>query len=228
MRAKLTPAFVARADLKPDLYWDTSLPGFGLKITGAGHKSYVVQYRAGRRSSRMTLKGVLSLSEARREAKAILGDVAKGGDPLAEKRKAAEADSATFRAIAESFLLREGPKLRGIDKRRKTLERLVFPVLGPRQIGEVRRSDVVKLLDRIEDENGPRMAHVTLAYVGRIFSWHAARDDDFRSPIVRGMGRVNTAERARSRVLDDAELRRVWAASEADDSPLARWCGSCC
>jgi Arm DNA-binding domain len=57
-------------------------------VTAKGHKSFVVRYRVGRTSRRMSLKNGLSLQEARREAKAIIGAVAKGGDPLEEKRKA--------------------------------------------------------------------------------------------------------------------------------------------
>jgi integrase len=43
--------------------------------------------------------------------------------------------------------------------------------------------------------------------LGAIFSWHATRTDDFRSPIVRGM---TTAEPSRHRVLADEEIRAVW------------------
>src|SRR5712664_4230048 len=61
-------------------YWDESLPGFGVLVTEKGHKSYVVQYRTapGRTGidRRMTLKTTLKLDDARREAKAILGQVA--------------------------------------------------------------------------------------------------------------------------------------------------------
>jgi integrase len=56
------------------------------------------------------------------------------------------------------------------------------------------------------------MAGTTLMALRRLFSWHAARDDDFRSPIVRGMRR--TSNEARTRVLNDDELRRVWKAAE--------------
>jgi integrase len=223
----LTPAFVASAPRPAGgdrvLYWDTSQAGFGLVVTAGGHKSFVCQYRAGKLSRRMHLKPGLSLTEARREAKAILGRVAKGGDPLREKQKAAAASSNTFRAVAESFLQREGPKLRSADERRKIFERLVYPKLGLMQIDAIRRSDLVKLLDAIEDDNGPRMAHLTLAYLGRVFNWHASRDDDFRSPIVRGMGRVNARERARKRVLSDEELRAVWRAAEASGTLFDRY-----
>jgi hypothetical protein len=90
MKHKLTPAFVAKPPLlEPGrdriTYWEGN---FGLMVTAKGHKSFVVQYRVGKVSRRMSLKAGLSLQEARREAKAILGAVAKGGDPLGEKRKA--------------------------------------------------------------------------------------------------------------------------------------------
>jgi integrase len=58
------------------------------------------------------------------------------------------------------------------------------------------------------------MADLVLAHLRRVMNWHAVRDDDFRSPIVRGMSRVKTKERARTRTLNDDELRRLWAATE--------------
>jgi integrase len=49
-----------------------------------------------------------------------------------------------------------------------------------------------------------------LAYLSRLFNWHASRSDEFRSPIVRGMARINAKERARQRVLTDEEQRALW------------------
>jgi Arm DNA-binding domain len=90
MRINLTPAFVVKAaaahGAERTIYWDQNLRGFGLMVTTAGHKSFVVQYRKGRVSSRMTIRNVLSLSDARREAKGVLGEVARGGDPLNDRR----------------------------------------------------------------------------------------------------------------------------------------------
>ena len=87
--------------------------------------------------------------------------------------------------------------------------RLVYPVMGARPIEDIRRSDIVRLLDRIEDNNGPVMADLTLAYIRRVMNWHASRSDEFRSPIVRGMARTSGKERARARILTDDELRAV-------------------
>jgi hypothetical protein len=214
---KLTPAFVANppAVMQRATYWDAALPGFGLMVTPNRHQSFVVQYRTDGRSKRMHLKAGLTLSDGRREAKAILGAVAKGGDPLGERRKAERAKSDTLKAIVEEYLAREGDRLRTIGERRAVLERLVLPKLGTRQINDITRTDIARLLDRIADENGAPMADHVLAYLRRVMTWHASRSDDFRSPIVRGMARTRPSQRRRQRVLNDAELAAVWRASEA-------------
>jgi integrase len=191
------------------------MPGFGLMVTANGRRSYVVQYRAAGRSKRMHLKQGLTLRSARKEAKAILGAVAKGGDPLSERRKAKRAESDTLGAIVEEYLSREGSRLRTIGERRAALQRLVLPKLGARQIGSITRTDIVRLLDSIADMSGAPMADHVLAYLRRVMTWHASRSDDFRSPIVRGMARTRPSQRRRQRVLSDDEIRAVWRAAEA-------------
>jgi integrase len=82
-------------------------------------------------------------------------------------------------------------------------------------IETVKRSDIVRLLDKVESGSGPRMADVTLATLRRIFHWHETRTDDWRSPVIRGMGsRQSNVEHRRSRVLDDSEIRKLWSATE--------------
>ncbi len=151
----------------------------------------------------------LTLDQARKEARKLAGDVERGKDPVEEereerrkteeaRRKAEAAATTTLKAICEEYLTREGGmtrdaadgkatfsgKLRSAKERLQTFERLVYPEkIAGHQIDEVKRSEIVKLLDKIEDNNGPRMAHVTLAYLSRVFNWHASRDDTFRSPV---------------------------------------------
>jgi integrase len=222
---RLTENLVKSAKAEPGaertIYWDVGAPGFGLMVTSAGHSSFVVQYRnAAGESRRMTLGGRLSLKDARREARALLGKVDKGHDPLTERRKKSAEAANTLRSIAEEYLGREGTRLRTIDERRSVFERLVYPKLGARQIETIKRSEINRLLDKIEDESGASMADHTLAYLRRVFNWHAARSDDFRSPIVAGMARLSHKDRERARILDDDELRKVWQAADATPAPF--------
>jgi integrase len=224
VRCKLTPSFVLNATSKPGaertLFWDETLPGFGLMVTKGGHRSYVFQYRAAGRSRRMSFPVEVGLEKARREAKKALGGVAAGGDPLQERRRAAAEAENTLQSICEEYLRREGKRLRSKDAIESALKRLVYPKLGTRQIDSIKRSEINRLLDKIEVERGPVMPDRVLSYLRAIMNWHATRSDDFRTPIVRGMARTKPKERARDRILDDDELRAVWKAAESFSGPL--------
>jgi integrase len=225
MKQKLTPAFVLRATAAPGaertIYWD-DMAGFGLMVTKRGARSFVVQYRAGGESRRVTLDGVLSLDEARRVARGILGDVAKGGDPVAAERAARAAKEDTLSKIAARYLAsRAGRALRSVGQRKTILERLVFPKLGDRQIETIKRSEVARLLDQIADQRGPRMAGYTAAVLQVLFHWWEKQTDDFVSPMVRGMV-PDGASKPRDRTLDDHELRAFWRAAAAWSHPFAR------
>ena len=88
--SKLTKRFVD--DLLPSdkdyLVWDTELKGFGVRIYPTGRKQYVVQYRANGRSRRTNVGqyNVMTAEEARKEARLIQADVARGADPSAEHK----------------------------------------------------------------------------------------------------------------------------------------------
>jgi integrase len=225
MRVTLDAKFIKTATAEPgkerSVYWDTSLPGFGLVVTRAGAKSYCIQYRANGRSRRLTLNGNLLLVDARKEARKRIGEVAKGGDPVVERRKQAAAASGTLESVAREYFHREGRRIRTMAERQATFERLVFPKFGSQQIDDIRRVDLNRLFDKIEDERGAVMADITLAYMSRLFNWHAARSDDFRSPIVRGMRRLKPSDRARTRILTDAELVAVWKATGENPGPFS-------
>jgi integrase len=248
MRVKLTPGLVLKAALpeKGDrvIYWDTEKKGFGLMVTASGHRSFVYQYRTGGKSRRMHFKEGLTLDQARREVTIQQGKVAVGGDPLGDKRKADMTASNTLRAVCEEFLEREGGmrrddkgqrvlddrgrpifkggKLRSADQRAGILDRHVYPRLGSRQIDDIRRSDVVRLLDQVADTAGASMADHVLAVIRRVMTWHASRTDDYRSPIVRGMARTTVKEQARQRTLSDDELCSLWRTADELGTPFAR------
>jgi integrase len=213
MRQKLTPAFVA--NVKPSatnqIYWDVAQRGFGLLVLPSGERRYIIQYRAQGRSRRLTFRPGFTLTEARKEAKAKLGEVARGGDPMAERRRE---EGGSLKVIAEEYFKREGGKLRSVDARKATFERVIYPALGARQVDTIKRSEIVRFLDKVEDQRGAQMAHAVLAFLSKLFNWHASRDDDFLTPIRRGMGRIKLKERARARVLNDDELRILWRITE--------------
>ena len=155
-------------------------------------------------------------------AKAEAIAVNTGRDPLAECRKKAAAATNTLQAIAEEYMKREGKKLRSSGKRERILKKYIYPKLGSRQIDDIRRSDVTGLLDGVEDAGGPVMADHVLAVLRKILNWHAARVDEFKSPLVKGMTRAApTKERARKRILTDAELRAFWAAEKPSQAHSA-------
>src|SRR3546814_3397617 len=70
--------------------WDATLPGFGLRITDKGRKSWMVMYRIAGKQKRLTLGHypALSLADAREDAGKALGKVERGIDPAEEKAAA--------------------------------------------------------------------------------------------------------------------------------------------
>jgi len=227
MTKKLTAKTIE--NLKPGLQRrEISDGGSGLYLVlqPSGHRSWALRYRFNGTPAKLTLGPWprLTLAAARKGAADALHELAQGHDPAAAradaKLKAAAAQANTLAAITAEYLKREGSKLRTLDQRVSTLNRLILPALGARPIADIKRSEIGRLLDGIEDRSGQRMADVALAVLRRIMAWHATRSDDFVPPIVRGMSRQNAAEHRRSRILDDDELRRLWAAT-ADGEPFS-------
>jgi integrase len=217
---RLTPAFIAKPTVPEGIHWDAKQRSFGFRVKD-GHRSFVVFYRdRGGHSHLMTIPLVLGLEKARKRARVLLGQVGEGRDPLGERRKEKDAQQNTLRAISEEYFARKGKHLRSAYEWRRNLERAVFPVLGSFPISEIRRSDIARLQDKIEDERGAAAADTAFAILRGIMSWHSARTDDFRSPIVRGMSRRRSRENARARILNDDEIRTVWATATAMPGPF--------
>ena len=198
--------------------------GLYVVVQPSGRRGFCVRYRFNGVPKKLTLPNGVTLAQARKLAADAMFEVARGNDPGVAKRTRVEAQrraaADTFGAIADEYLRREGHKIRTAEWRRKVLNRLVLPVLGTQPIAEIRRSDIIRLLDTIEEGNGPVMADRTLSVISRICNWHAARSDEFRSPIVRGMVRTSARERARERTLTDNELRAVWKTAETFAKPF--------
>ena len=205
--------------------FDGLLPGFGVRITSNGHKSWIVLgqvYNAKKNKmerARLTLgtTGEYSLAEAREMAQTYKDEIKSGRDPrLLKTREKAEAQRAqgnTFRSVAEAWLAdtgkRGGAWLRSKRAIESQLERDVYPTLGTVPVTEIRRSDVRDLVRKIAVER-PVAANRCLAAVRRTFSWWMSQDDEFEaSPAV---GIVPPGEEvARDRALTDGEIKTLWS-----------------
>jgi integrase len=212
MRVKLTDRFVAGAKVTTRTdYFDEVATGLALRVSETGAKNWTFNYTLDGKRVRLTLGAypAVSLASARSKAVSARTELAAGHDP---RQSLSNGD--TFHSVCEDYLAREGHRLRTADRRKATLERLVYPRLGARPIADIRRSEIVRLLDEIEDQNGPVMADRTLEIVRKVMNWYATRNDEFRPPIIKGMARTKSKDRARKRVLTDDELRKVWRAAE--------------
>jgi integrase len=188
--------------------------GFGVRVTAAGARAFVLNYRLRGREHRLTIGAWPDWSalKAVREARNLRQRIDRGENPV-EDRTPSPA-TASVASMLDDFVARyvrnETQPLRSADEYESAFNRLVKPRIGKLGVYEVRRSHVNKMLDEIEDANGPVMADRTLAYLRKAFNWYAARDDQFNVPVVRGMARIKPKERARTRVLSDEEVRTIW------------------
>jgi hypothetical protein len=126
------------------LRWDHHLRGFGVRVYPSGKKTYLVQYRVGHRTRRITIgqHGVLTAEEARARARQLLGDVARGEDPSAARQERMRAP--TVAGLCDRFLdeyVDEHCKPTTARDYRSIIKRFIRPRLGPILISEVTRAD---------------------------------------------------------------------------------------
>jgi integrase len=188
--------------------------GFGIRVTAKGTRSFVLNYRLRGKEHRFTIGAWPDWSalKAVREARSLHQRVDRGENPIEDRAPPPTTLSVT--SVLDDFVTRHvrnpNQPLRSAAEYVSAFERLVKPCIGKLGIYEVRRSHVIKMLDEIEDTNGPVMADRALAYLRKAFNWYATRDDQFNVPVVRGMARIKPKERARTRILSDEEIRIIW------------------
>lgn len=201
-------------------YFDSSLPGFGVRVNPTGRKAFVLRYRTAAREHRMTLGTfpALSLATARTRAKVLLGEIAKGGDPAAAlaKRKLA----GTFAELAALYMERHAK----LNKRswkldQRMLDRDLLPDWKHRKANEIRRADVTRVLDEIVDRGAPYAANRVRALVSTVFAFGIKRGVVELNPVA-GVPRP-APPRSRDRVLTEDEIRRLWAALDAETPLMA-------
>jgi integrase len=211
--------------------------GFGVRVTAGGTKSFVLFHRTGGRKFLETVGrwaanpqgGTLTVRDAIILADRLAKDLKLGRREDARPDRTRRLEDANLptqgnvAGLLDTFMARyvEG-RLRSAKTIRQSLDRLVKPRIGGVGIYELKRSQVSKMLDEIADKHGQVTADRVLAYVRKAFNWYEinGHDDNFKSPVVRGMARTNPSEHARDRVLTDDELRALWAATDKAAGPF--------
>lgn len=202
--------------------WDAALPGFGLRITENGNRSWILMTRLHGRLIRYTVGAypALSLSEAREDAREAIRMVARGEDPR-DRRKEPDAILGTFAAVAEEFISKSTAGTGWKKEQARLLRKHVIPVLGEKRIEEIRRGDVIALLESIVETKKPILANRTRAVVSKLFSWALDRELIEAHPCTR-LGSMMPRERKRERVLTDDEITKLWKTWESMALPFGR------
>jgi integrase len=215
-RETLTENGVAKLPRKRKRYFhpDPEMPGHGVRVLPAGPSSYYVIARDAFGKQRWVRIGPtvgLKIAESREQARSIIKRLKAGLAPFEAPAVMPE----SVAAVAENWLKRhvEAKGLRTAPEMRRVLHRYVLPVWRDRPFAEIKRSDIARLLDGIEDKSGAWAADSALSVLRAMATWFAARDDTYTPPFVRGMRRVAPQARKRDRKLSDDELRTMWKAA---------------
>jgi integrase len=236
MKTRLTDRFIRTR--KPPatgrfVVTDTAVPGLSLRINPASTKNpdglryWLLRYRPRHQVQRSTVLGpypAVGLADARERAGDIVHAATKGIDLLAEEqrqveeRRKADVRNRTIREIGDEYLTHVEKQLKSYRDIRSRFRNHIFPALGHRLIGEVRRADIVELLDKIQHEGGLR--HTTNRVRETLISL-------FGYAIERQLVETNPAistkrrklENPRERILSPDELRVLWQALDRIPDP---------
>ena len=212
MARNLTDKGVAQLKTRDKQYAhpDPQLPGHYVRVNPTGNKKYVAVARDPRGKQVWTTVGdaaFMEIEEARAKAREIIKRVKAGED---------RAGPQSFEAITNEWLKRhvDARGLRASKDIRYTLGKHILPVWGGREFELICRGDVTALMDAVEDKSGARTADRVLEIVSGVTRWYEKRNEQYTSPIVRGMKRYLTKDHARDRILSDDEIRALWDAAK--------------
>jgi integrase len=203
--------------------FDDDLPGFGVRLRAGGKRTWIIQYRVGRKQRRFTLAAVnkLSAKKARDEADERLARVTLGGDPQAKKIEERAKAHVTFGALLEDYLKERTKEVQKGDLRKRTfeeIERYLHQHCKPMhelQIDKITRMDVATRLGKMRTSNGETAAIRARSALSGLFAWAVAEGRMEANPVI-GTNKPNEPN-ARERVLEDSELAEIWAACRGDD-----------
>jgi integrase len=203
------------------LVFDDEQRGLGVRVTAGGGKTYLAQYTFHGQKRRIPLGScsAVSLAKARDAVRAVMGEVAKGTDPSAERKKAAaEArQKAAHESLTLSALLEDWQALhlasmrpRYASEAVRALRKAFWRYLDL-PAADLDRATAVKALDAMARQGSPAMAAQTAAYGKAAYGWAVKRGALSVNPFV-NLPVAPTVKR--DRVLSDDELAAIWRATD--------------
>ncbi|MDD2500737.1 MAG: integrase arm-type DNA-binding domain-containing protein [Geobacter sp.] len=217
---KFTDIFIR--NLKPEAkkYYKRESDGFVVRVMPSGVKTWLLVYTVDGRRKEMNLGQYpyVSLASARErynDAKKILGNGLDPGAIDQEKKLERRRTPVLADFVDEYIKIYAKPKLKSWEKIEQSLKREIVPILGKKKITDIKRRDVVLVLDTVASR-APVMANRLLAYVRHMFSWAVDRDVLEINPLA-GMKRPGGKEESRERNLTPEEIKALWTALDRDD-----------
>jgi integrase len=201
-------------------YFDESLPGFGLRVSYNGRKSWTVLYRCNGVKGRLTLGrlDVLPLVEARERARQAIKEANAGLDPALQRNRDREAP--TFAQLADRYIEEYAkPRKRTWQKDRRLLLNNLVPTLGRKKVHLLTRSDLRTELVKVKNRPAPIEANRTFEVVRRMFNWAIEEEILPESPASKLPKPAD--EKPRDRSLTADELQKLWRALETA-TPIVR------
>ena len=198
--------------------WDSELKGFGCKVTPAGRKVYLFQYRLGGRAAKTQRVTIgphgdrLTADQARKKAAALIARIRNGEDPahqLREKRQ--KLLTGTFNSICERYLAMSGGAKTSWKETRRILQRDAAPVLGTKGMDAITKGDIATLIDDVS-QRSPSAARALFAALRPMFRWAFERGIIENNPIF--ALKAPPAPRKRKRFLSAHEIQAFWLAAE--------------
>jgi integrase len=202
MRVALTDVFVRAA--KPPgrgsiTVFDTTFRGLCLRISAGGTKSFCLLHGKERTRRYIGKYPAMSLADARTTARRMLSEQALG---IVQRQP-----SITFAEALELFLAQSAQRNRPrtTDDYRRLLTRHFLPVLGQKDLANIRTQDITRIVDRLL----PTPSECRHAFVaGKVmFRWAARRSLTETNPCEHLY--APTKATPRERVLTDDELRQI-------------------
>lgn len=194
--------------------------GLYIRVAPSGRKTWIFRYFFDSVPRRMQL-GIfpgISLAEARERHGSAMIKVQQNIDPGAELQaeKAKMKAAPTFQDLLVELWEKELREKKSGVQTRNLLEKNVAAVWGKRRVANIKRRDIVILLDRIGDR-APIVRNRVQGALSRLFNFAAERGVIDDSPCTRIK---KIPEKGRSRVLNDEEIKLLWDALDFENKAV--------